>query len=246
MESRLDRLNDALVHQLKRRRDDSGADDVADRLRGVVNRIEDTQHCTVRGWVAGQTHNDFRTHAERPFAADEQPRQVEAGNVFDRPAELHDRSVGHHHLDPQHVVDGDAVFERVRPPRIGGEIAPNGAGPLTAGVGSVMIPRPLEVLREMHVDQPGFDHGEAVAHVHFENSPHAGQGDHHSTTHWQATASQAGARPARHEGNGVLVAELDDRHDLLGRRGKDDDIGDILRDRETVAFVDQQFVPIRQ
>ena len=39
-----DRDQDALVHHLQRRRNDARADDLADRLRGIIDRIEHAKH----------------------------------------------------------------------------------------------------------------------------------------------------------------------------------------------------------
>ena len=48
VERRLDRLQDELVEHLQRRRDDAGADDVADGVGGVVDRLEDAEQRAVR------------------------------------------------------------------------------------------------------------------------------------------------------------------------------------------------------
>ena len=45
---RLDGDQDALVHHLQRRRDDARADDLADRVRRVVDRLEDAEQRAAR------------------------------------------------------------------------------------------------------------------------------------------------------------------------------------------------------
>ena len=93
--------------------------------------------------------------AERSLAADDDTRQVVAGIVLGRSAELDDRAVGQHHFDAQHVVDRDAVLQRVRSARIGREIAADGAGPLARGVGRVVKAGSLESLVSQTLTTPG-------------------------------------------------------------------------------------------
>src|SRR5262249_9091006 len=189
---------------------------------------------------------DLRTDAERPLVADKQACQVVSGNVFDWSAELADRPVGHHHFGPQNVVYGNAVLESVWSSRIRGEISADGTGSLAAGVGSVMESGPLEVLREMDIDQARLDDGIAVTQVDFQNSPHARQRDHHAAADRQTASGETRPGTTRHKGDLVLIAEFDDRHHLLGASRKDHDVRNAFLDRESVTFVNQQFVFVCQ
>ena len=146
--------------------------------------------------------------AERPFAADEEPGQIVAGRVVGRSAEFDDRTVGQHDLDAQHVVDRHAVFERVRPAGVRGDVAADRAGPLARRIGSVVIAGPLELLREVHVDQARLDDGVAIAEIDLENPLHPRERDHHAAADGQAPAGQARAGTARHERDVELVARL--------------------------------------
>ena len=86
----------------------------------------------------------MRTHAfagdaEGPFGADNDAGQIVAGIVFGRPAGLHDPAIGQHQLDAEDVIDGDAVFERVRPAGVGRHVAADGAGALAGRIGRKVI-----------------------------------------------------------------------------------------------------------
>ena len=103
--------------------------------------------------IARQADPDLRDDGQRPFAADERADQIEPGGIFGRPAELHDRAIGQHGLDAEHVIDRHAVLERVRPAGVRGHVAADRAGPLARRIGSVVIAGPLE-----RVGQPDVDH----------------------------------------------------------------------------------------
>src|SRR5207244_11682542 len=53
-----------------------------------------------------------------------------------------------------------------------------------------------------------------------------------------ATQSRAGA--ARQKRNSVFIGDVDNLRDLLRSRGKDNDVGFVFEERQTVAFVDQK------
>ncbi len=127
---------DALIHHFQSRRNDAGADDVADGIGRVVDRFEDAQHGAHALRIARQPNPDLGDDGQGSFAADEHAGQIEAGIVFGRAAELDDRAIGQHHFDAQHVIDGDAVFERVRAAGVGGHVAADGAGPLARRIGA--------------------------------------------------------------------------------------------------------------
>ena len=166
---RFDGDQNALVHHLQRGRDDARADDLADRLRRVVDRFEHAEHRAAALRIARQPHPDLGDDAERPFAADDRADQVEPGRIFRRPADLHDLAVGQYHLDAQHVVHRDAVLERVRAAGVRGHVAADRAGPLARRIGCVVIAGPCEVLVEPDVHDARLDDGVAVAEVDLQN-----------------------------------------------------------------------------
>ena len=120
-------------------------------------------------------------------------------------------AVGQHHFDAEHVVDRDAVLERVRPAGVGRHVAADRAGPLARRIGGVVIAGALEGVGEPDVDHARLDDGVAVAEVDLEDLLHPREHDHHAAADRQAAAGQARARPARQERHVVLVADLHDR-----------------------------------
>ena len=109
-----------------------------------------------------RTHT-FVTMPKVPSRADDDAGQVVARVVFGRPARTHDPAVGQHEFDAEDVVDGDAVFERVRAAGVGGDVAADGAGPLARRVRSVVVAVRLEVVGQPHVDDARLDDGVAIA-----------------------------------------------------------------------------------
>jgi hypothetical protein len=181
-----------------------------------------------------------RYASERPFRADDHAGQVVAGIVLGGAPRPHDASVRQHQFHAENVVDRHAVLERVRPARIGRDVAADGAGALARRVGREVKALAPDVIGEPKIDDPGLHHGVAIAVVDFEDPLHAREGNHHAAADRQAAAGQAGAGAARQERHVQLVARLDDGHDLLGRSRKNDDIGLVLFDGEAVALVYHQ------
>ena len=127
------------------------------------------------------------------------------------------------------------------PPELVATLPPMVQAPWLDGSGAKCQPCGLRWLRQPEVDDAGLDDGVAIAVVDFEDALHPRQRDHDAAADRQTTARQAGAGAARQEGHVELVADADDLHHLLGRGGKDDDVGLVLLDGEAVAFVDEQF-----
>ena len=73
------------------------------------------------------------------FGADHRAHQVVAAALLGRAAELDDLAVGQHQLDAQHVIGGDAVFERMRAAGVFRDIAADRAGDLRRRIGRVEI-----------------------------------------------------------------------------------------------------------
>ena len=89
---RFDGDENALIHHLERRRNDARADDLADRVRGVVdtNRTRPASSGTPCGLRVSRTQT-LVTMAERPFAADDRADQVEPGGSSAGPPNCDDR-----------------------------------------------------------------------------------------------------------------------------------------------------------
>ena len=169
MECLLDGHQDALVHHFQSGRHDASADNGANRIRGIGNRFEDAQHGAPALWIARQSDPGLGDDGQSPLAADKQAGQVEPRGVFGRAAELHDLAVGQDSLDPQHVIHRYAVLERVRPARIRGHVAADGASPLARGVGCIVITSPFQGLGKPHIDHAWLHHGVAIAEIDLDN-----------------------------------------------------------------------------
>ena len=239
MEGRFHRFNDPRVHHLQGSRNNARTDDIADRLGRRIDRFEDAQHRSIRGWIASQPHPRLGADAERSFTPYEQARHVEPGRILSGATERHYGAVRHHRFDTQDMIDGHAVFQSMRAARVGGDVAADSTRPLTRWIGGIVVASPLQSLGQMHVDEARFNHREAVAHVDFQDLLHSRQSQHHSTADRQTAASQTGAGTAGDEGKLQFIAELDDTDDLLGGRGEHDYVGHLLFDRVAIALVDE-------
>ena len=186
------------------------------------------------------------TTASVPSLPTSVPTRSQPDVVFAGPAELNDRAVGHHRLDPQRVIDRHAIFQGVWTAGIGGHVAADGAGPLARRIGSVVIAGPLEGIGEPEIDHARLNDGVAIAEVDFQDLPHPRQRDHHSAADRQTAAGQAGAGATGQIGQAVAVADLHDCRHLLGRFGKDDRVGAVLLDHEAVALENDQLAVGRQ
>ena len=158
---RLDRLQDQLVEHFQGGGNDAGADDVADGVGGVVDRLEDAEQRAIRLGIAGDAHPDLRGDAEGSLGADDDAGQVVAGIVLGRAAGLDDPAIGQHEFEAEDVIDGDAVLERVRAAGIGGDVAADGAGPLARRIGGEVVAVRLEVVGEPEVDDARLDDGDS-------------------------------------------------------------------------------------
>ena len=134
---------DELVHHLQRAGDNARRDDVADGLTGVFHALEHAEHRFIGLRRFDKPHQHLRDDAEHPFAADDRAAQIVALHLLAAVgfrAEPNDLAVGQHHFETEHVVGGDAVFERVRSAGIGGHIAADGAGGLAGRIGRIEQP----------------------------------------------------------------------------------------------------------
>ncbi len=85
------------------------------------------------------------------------------------------------------------------------------------------------------------DHCPAIAEIHIQHAIHSREHEHNTVFVWQASACQAGTRPARHDRYAVMIADFYHGCDLPGRLGKYDRLGRIAIEREGIAIVDRQF-----
>ena len=133
-------LGDELVHHLHGAGHDARRDDAADRLAGVVHAFKNAEHRLVSLGRPGEPDQHLRDDAKHPFAADDRPAQIVTVHLLaavGSGSQPNHFAIGQHHLEAEHVVGRDAVFERVRPAGVGGHVAADGASRLARRIGCV-------------------------------------------------------------------------------------------------------------
>ena len=79
-----------------------------------------------------------------------------------------------------------------------------------------------------------------VVVVHLEDAVHPHQRDDEAAFGREGTAREPRPRAARHEGQPFAVGELHDLGDLLGRGGKDDEVGECPEQHQPIGLVDEK------
>ena len=222
-----DRRQRLRVDQLERRRDDARAHDPEDRVDrrgdGGKGGAERRLHRRLRD----EPQHDPRDDRERPFRANEQVREVVAGNVLHRlAAGLDDLAGRQHRLEPEDVVAGHPVLERARPAGVFADVAAD-RRPAEAGwVRRIEQPDALDGVLQVARDDVRLDDGDEVRLVDLEDPVQPLQAEHDAAPHGHGPAGVPGAGAARHERRPRLVAVAGDGGDLGRRPGQDDDVGE--------------------
>ena len=240
LDGRLGRLDGERVHHLDGSRDDARTDDRGHGLAGGVGVGEGREEGLDRLGRAGQPDDDLGRDAEGALGADDGAEQVVARLVGGLAADLDEVPGGRDELEARDVPGREAVLEAVRPTGVLRDVAPDGADLLARRVGGVVVAVGLGHPGQLEVDHAGLDDGTLVVAVDLEDGPHPRQHDEDAVGVRQGPAGEAGARPARHEGDAVLGTRPDDRRDLLGGLGQDDERGNDLVLRQPVALVGAQ------
>ena len=87
------------------------------------------------------------TTPEQALGAGHQAEQVVGLGVEMLAAEPHHLAVRQHHLEPEHVVGGEAVFQAVHAARVLGDVAADRAGDLARRIGRVVEALVLDRVR---------------------------------------------------------------------------------------------------
>ena len=186
--------------------------------------------------------HDLGGDAEGALGADEGAEQVVAGGVA---VERHQRAVGEHHLQPDHVVGGEAVLEAVCPAGVLGHVAADRADDLAGGVRRVEVGGG-DRAGHAQVGHTGLDHHPAVVEIDREDPPQAAQHDEDPLGNRQGAARQSGARASRHPRHLGLEAGLDHLAHLLGGAGQDCGHGDLAVVQQAVRAVGRELVLVGQ
>src|SRR5207237_8383984 len=127
-----------------------------------------------------------------------------------------DLAAWQHRLERQHVVDGHAVQERVRPARVLAHVAPQGADALAGGIGHVVETIGTGRGAQVQVDHARLDDGAAVVRIDGEDAVHAREGQHHAAVTGYRAAAQPGAGATGRAGHAAFVTQPHDRADVRG------------------------------
>lgn len=136
-----------------------------------------------------------------------------------------------------------SIFQAVRSARVLGNIAADGACPLTRWIGCEEIATGFHPVAQLEVDDPRLDQRHPVFVVHIENRRHPRQGDHDSSVLCNRSAREPGPGATRHDGQIVRPCNPHHLSDLLGRLRKHNRGRFRGLDRRvdgTVVFIDEQ------
>ena len=202
------------VHHLHAARNDAGADDVGDALAGLLAGGEADQQRARRFRLLQDAHGDFGDDAEQPLRAGHDAEQVIALAVEMRAAEPHDRAVHQHHLDAEHIVGGQPVFQAMHAAGILGDIAADRAGDLRGRIGRVVEAVLLDRVGDAEIGDARLRNDDAVWIVDRQDAVEAAHDQQHGILERQRAAGQRSAGAARHDADVALVAIFQDARDL--------------------------------
>ena len=213
----LRRLDGQRVHHLDRGGHDPGADDVGNRAAARLQRVVGGEHQVHRLGRRRQLDDDLGGDAERALRAGERAEQVVAADDTGAVAEPGQLAGRRDDLEPEHVVDGEAVLETVGAAGVLRDVPADGADDLRRRVGRVEQPVRPDGLGHREVGHARLDDRPAGDRVDFEDAAHPGHDDQHALGMRHRAAGQAGAAAARHERDPVLRAQRG-RHPRPPRR----------------------------
>ncbi len=178
-----------------------------------------------------QAQRRLRHHAEQPFAADEQAREIEALLVLVRaPAAAQHAAVGEDDLEAEHIVARHAVFQAARPAGVRGDIAADAAFLQRRGIGWIEEPDLAHLRLKVAGDHARLHHGDAVGKMDLLDAIHARHAQRDAAAHGHAAADVAHAGAARRHRDAVAIREAQgffhvrararQHHDVRIPRGK--------------------------
>ncbi len=213
-----DGLDGHVVDELEAARDDPRGEHPAHRLRGGGHVGEADQ----RGGHVTRARQELDRHlgddSQRPLAPHQERGEVVAGHALDGPpSHPEDLAGGDHHLEPEHVLPGDAVPERAGSPGVLGDVAADGAEVQRVGIGRVEEPVLLHLGLEHPGDHPGLDAGGEVGGADLEDAVHPLHRHPDPTVDGERTSRLPAARGDGHDRRPVARGDGEDRADLLRR-----------------------------
>ena len=203
---------------------------------GVVSAVVATTACT--GSRHGGEHRHQRrllprvgrsqtvastTTAERALRADQQPGQVEAGDVLaGRRAGADHGAVGQDGGQRGDVVGGHAVLAAGHAAGVGGDVAADRRDLPAARVGGVAEPVLGGGPAQVPVQHAGLHGRGAPGRVDLEDPVHPLEAEHEAAVGGVRAAGQPGACPAGHDRHAVPGRDPQRRDDVLGAARPDD------------------------
>jgi hypothetical protein len=194
---------------------------------------------------AQQLHRDRRGDADRSLRADEESREIVAIGFGSLAAEVHDLAAGQHHFDSRHMIDGDAVQQRVRPAGILRNVAADGASFLAGRIGREVQPEMRDMFRQLQVDDARLHHGARVLHIDLEDAVHARECNDETAGLGNRAAAQSGTCATPDHGNVVRRGQAHNLRNLLGVRRKDDGAWSALADSRVVLVQHHVFRTVK-
>lgn len=153
-------------------------------------------------------------------------------------AYANDLAVGEDELERRDVIGGYAVSEGVWASGVFGDVTPDGAGFLAGRIGSKVQAGVLDGTSQVEIDDSGLYDGALIFEVEFEDTVHAGEGQHEAATASECAAREARSSAAADDRNAVLRGEFNDSGNLICGGGKHDGVGPAFFDR-AIVFVKQ-------
>ena len=127
----------------------------ATHLPGILVGGKADEHGARRLGLLQDAHRDFGDDAEQAFRAGHDAQEIIALAVEMLAAEPDDLAGDQHHLDAEHIVGGEAVFEAMHAAGILRDIAADGAGDLRGGIGRVIEALVLHRLGDGEIGDAG-------------------------------------------------------------------------------------------
>ena len=140
------------------------------------------------------------------------------------------------------MIDGHAIFERMRAAGIRRDVASDRAGSLTTGIWRVMKAAAGKSSGESNIDAAGFNDRITIALIDFQNAIHLGQSKHDSATDRQTSTGEAGSGSASNKRDAELIAFAHDPDNFITVHREHDDVWRILFDDVAIAFVNDQLI----
>ena len=206
-------------------------------LAGFVDGEDGLDHFR----LTHQADNHFGDQHHGALAAGEKAGEIVTRKIGPLAAGFHDASVGQHEFQAEHVIGGDAVGEGVRASCVFGDIAADGAGALAGGVGCKEVAAALDGERDIQIDDARLHHRALVFEVQFEDSIHAGEGDHETALARNGSSGESGAGAAADKRDAEFLRQFDEPGDFGGVARKGYQVGSVFIDA-AVVFVKCQIL----